>query len=339
MRTNAAWCTYKTLTTWVFIVFAIFAQYHQWYLASALLTGIFWQQLGWLAHEYSHHQIFNSRKLNNFFGWFCGNVLQGYSVDWWKDRHNSHHAVTNILDADPDIDNIPMLAWAPSDFEKAPAWCKKTIPYQAYYFLFVLPALRLAWCAGSIFFVRDMRTSRYRQYNKDFAHEATGLALHWAWYFVMLYYLPTWYWRVVHFIVAELLAGFGIAIVVFFNHYSCEKYDPALAENFVCLQLYTTRNMTPGVITDWVCGGLNYQIEHHLFPQMPRHNLYRVSHRVKKFCADNGLPYLCSDFYDGLLCVLNYLSRVGALCAQSEQQQKKEKSKQLASTRKEGKLV
>jgi delta8-fatty-acid desaturase len=285
-QTNPVWYTYKTLTTWSWIFVALFFQWQGWYLTSALFTALFWQQLGWLGHEYAHHQIFRNRQLNDFLGWFCGNVLQGYSVAWWKDRHNSHHATTNILDADPDIDNIPMLAWSKSDVERAPAWCKKTIVYQAYYFLALLPVLRMAWFTNSIFFCRDMRTSKYSRYRKDFLLEAFGLALHWTWVFAQLYALPTWGWRIAHFLISELLAGFGTAIVVFFNHYSCDKYDPALAENFVCLQLYTTRNMTPGPFTDWICGGLNYQIEHHLFPTMPRHNLSAARIRVQRFCQE-----------------------------------------------------
>lgn len=327
MKTNPLWYTYKTLTTWMWIGVALYCQASGWYLASAIFTGLFWQQLGWLGHEYAHHQIFADRQKNNMIGLFCGNILQGFSMHWWKDRHNSHHATTNILDADPDIDNIPMLAWAKSDLIRAPAWCRKTIPYQAYYFLLLLPLLRLTWAINSIFFVRDMRTSRYQQYRDDFRKEAIGLAIHWTWVVLQLWFLPSWQWILVHFLVSELLAGFGIAIVVFFNHYSCEKYEPALAENFVCLQLYTTRNMTPGIFTDWICGGLNYQIEHHLFPTMPRHNLYKCSHKVKEFCAAHNLPYLCSSFYSGLLTVLDFLNTVGDICVQLNKAEAQTKSK------------
>jgi len=295
----------------------------QWYFMSAIMFGIFWQQLGWLGHEFAHHQIFqNNRRWNDLSAIFFGNICQGYSSHWWTDRHNSHHATTNILDADPDIDNIPMMAWSPSDLDKAPAWTRRTLPYQAYYFLFLLPLLRVTWCFNSLFFVRDMATSRYKRYNDDYKLEAIGLAIHWIWVGVLLLNLPTWGWMITWFVVSELLAGFGIAIVVFFSHYSCEKYPSSLAGNFVCLQLWTTRNMTPGIITDWICGGLNYQIEHHLFPSMPRHNLYKVSFRVKSFCKDNDLPYLCSDFYEGLLKVLHFLNSIGQIA--------KERNAQLA---------
>jgi hypothetical protein len=64
-------------------------------LAAACLLGITWQQSGWLAHDFLHHQVFKRRHLNNAVGYFLGCLLQGFSVDWWKNKHNMHHAVPN----------------------------------------------------------------------------------------------------------------------------------------------------------------------------------------------------------------------------------------------------
>jgi len=152
-ETSLRWYIYKSATTLALAPIGLYFLSIQWYMLSAIFFGLFWQQLGWLGHEFAHHQIFqNGRKWNDLSSIFFGNICQGFSSHWWKDRHNSHHATTNILDADPDIDNIPMMAWSPSDLDKAPAWTMKTIPYQAYYFLFLLPLLRLTWCFNSIFF-------------------------------------------------------------------------------------------------------------------------------------------------------------------------------------------
>jgi len=74
--------------------------------------------------------------------------------------------------------------------------------------------------------------------------------------------------------------------------------------------------MTPGIFTDWFCGGLNYQIEHHLFPTIPRHNLKKLSPLVKKFCQEHNLPYLCSNFNEGLQKVLAFLNNVGEIARQ-----------------------
>eukprot|EP00456_Euglypha_rotunda_P078160 TRINITY_DN745_c0_g1_i2.p1 TRINITY_DN745_c0_g1~~TRINITY_DN745_c0_g1_i2.p1 ORF type:complete len:358 (-),score=44.79 TRINITY_DN745_c0_g1_i2:23-1096(-) len=189
-ETSLLWYAYKALSTLALAGIGLAFRYYQWYLMSAIFFGLFWQQLGWLGHEFAHHQVFVNRTWNKIMVLFFGNICQGFSSHWWKDRHNSHHATTNILDADPDIDNIPMLAWAPSDLDKAPNWCLKYIPYQSYYFLLLLPVLRLAWVSRSITFVNEMRTSRYKQYRSDFPLEAITLAIHWTWVAILIGTLP-----------------------------------------------------------------------------------------------------------------------------------------------------
>jgi len=89
--------------------------------------------------------------------------------------------------------------------------------------------------------------------------------------------------------------------------------------------------MTPGIFTDWICGGLNYQIEHHLFPTIPRHNLNAISSLVKNFCKDHDLPYLCSDFNEGLSKVLTFLDTIGAIARERNENLKKEQTKQKSS--------
>merc|ERR1712087_1042320 len=89
------------------------------HLASAVLLGLFYQQCGWLAHDFLHHQVFSKRRYGDYLGLFWGNLMQGYSVQWWKNKHNGHHAVCNLhsstalaQDGDPDIDTMPLLAWS-----------------------------------------------------------------------------------------------------------------------------------------------------------------------------------------------------------------------------------
>ena len=67
--------------------------------AAAFMLGLCWQQTGWLSHDFLHHQVFKNRVLNTAVGYIQGNLLQGFSVDWWKNKHNKHHAVPNECDA------------------------------------------------------------------------------------------------------------------------------------------------------------------------------------------------------------------------------------------------
>ncbi|KNE65730.1 hypothetical protein AMAG_09711 [Allomyces macrogynus ATCC 38327] len=64
-------------------------------LVSAALMGLFWQQCGWLSHDFLHHAVFRNRDMNNLVGYLLGGVFQGFSVSWWKDKHNTHHAQPN----------------------------------------------------------------------------------------------------------------------------------------------------------------------------------------------------------------------------------------------------
>jgi len=96
------------------------------------------------------------------------------------------------------------------------------------------------------------------------------------------------------------------------NHYACEKLEKEEGKksNFITNQLSTTKNIEPSVIVDWICGGLNYQIEHHLFPTVPRHNLSKIKPLVEEFCKQNKLPYISEDFVTCFLKIENTLARV-----------------------------
>jgi fatty acid desaturase len=61
-------------------------------MAGAIALGWFWQQCGWLAHDFLHHAVVKSnRTINDCFGLLVGNIYLGFSVDWWKNKHNTHH--------------------------------------------------------------------------------------------------------------------------------------------------------------------------------------------------------------------------------------------------------
>lgn len=313
-KVSPFWFPTKFFTTVAFLPLAIFLNLNGWVTLGAVVLGMMWQQLGWTSHELLHHSVYVNRKYGKYFAWVSGPVLLGFCSHWWNDRHNSHHAATNIDGSDPDIDNLPMLAWSVSDVNRATPEQRKTIKYQHIYFWFILPLLNLIWNLNSVLFIRDeMINSRYKVYRDEWKAEAFGIALHYIWLSALLWFtLPSWGAVAWFMFVAKIVAGATLAFVVFFSHYSCPKldFDSDAGENFVAMQLVSTRNLTPGVITDWLCGGLNYQVEHHLFPTMPRPNLYRCSLRLREFCKKHNLPYLCSDFIEGLMQVRSFLKDI-----------------------------
>jgi delta8-fatty-acid desaturase len=305
----------KTLETVFTILAAFYLQYHEYYIVSAIFMGVAWQQLGWLIHEATHHQVFKNRWHNDLYSYFVGDFLQGFSASGWKEQHNVHHAATNVVGRDGDLDLMPFFATVARHLKVADSWLLSILPYQHMYWTLALPFLRLSWLIQSVSFVSSMHASFYNTYRERALYEQVSLFLHWVWVCAQLYFLPDNHTLLVFFLVSQLLGGFLLAHVVTYNHYSVDKYayDSSILEVYPCLQLYTTRNMKPSMFIDWLWGGLNYQIEHHLFPMMPRHHLSEVMPLVKEWCRENELPYMVDDYFTGWKAVIQQFASVASV--------------------------
>eukprot|EP01034_Spumella_vulgaris_P033716 gene33716-41598_t len=144
------------------IYFAVSSDNFAWNMIGALVLGLFWQQCGWLAHDFLHHQVFKNRFYGDFMGLIIGDLFQGFSVQWWKSKHNAHHAVPNLhassaeaCDGDPDIDTMPIFAWTLRMAEQAKdsAVARTLIKWQAVFYFPVLLMARIAWAHQSWVFV------------------------------------------------------------------------------------------------------------------------------------------------------------------------------------------
>jgi fatty acid desaturase len=170
------------------------------------------------------------------------------------------------------------------------------------------PTLRIIWLIQSVAFAIGISKHSNTKYRSYATAERLTMAAHWAWYLTLLYFASHRFWFV---LITQCLPGFGIAIIVFFNHYACHHYKDVNEKfDFIDLVLETTRDLNPGVLTDWICGGLNYQIEHHLFPTMPRHNLSIAAKHVQQFCKQHKLTYQSADFIEGIGMLLKQLAEV-----------------------------
>ena len=310
------------------------------HMASALLLGLFWQQCGWLAHDFLHHQVFAHRKYGDLAGIFWGDLMQGFSMQWWKNKHNGHHAVPNLhnssalaQDGDPDIDTMPLLAWSlkqaqsfrelREDGTDSPL-TKFFIKWQAFTYFPILLIARMSWLresaktafglgASTANAALELKT-RGLQYPLI---EKIGILLHWTWMII----LSTGFGRfsipcaILYFFTATCSSGFFLAIVFGLGHNGMATYDADARPDFWKLQVTTTRNITgghgiPQAFVDWFCGGLQYQVDHHLFPMMPRHNLPKAHVLVEAFCKEWGVTYHEADLLEGTVEVLKHLAYV-----------------------------
>jgi cytochrome b involved in lipid metabolism len=308
------------------------------HIISALLLGMFWQQCGWLAHDFLHHQVFSYRKYGDVFGIFWGNLMQGYSMQWWKNKHNGHHAVPNLhnsspdsQDGDPDIDTMPVLAWSKEHAKSAlkedgtvSPVNKFLLKWQAYTYFPILLVARMSWLNESFKVAFGLGAPSENalleleslgiQY--PFL-ERGGIILHHIWVLIVCSGFGRFslLYSICYFLIATCSCGLFLAIVFGLGHNGMATYDADKRPDFWKLQVTTTRNITGGYgipqwFVDWFCGGLQYQVDHHLFPSMPRHNLAKTHELVKSFCVEWNVGYHEADMLTGTFEVLNHLSEV-----------------------------
>lgn len=270
------------------IMLAQFQVLHMQFLAATVL-GIANTIAGWLSHDYVHGR----GKWADFmrpFGQICG----GMSTTWWSDKHNVHHARTNEVGIDEDIATDPALfLWAPDPKNDAP-WRK----YQGMYLPAPMSLLFMIWRTDSI---------RVALERKDMK-EILGLAAHYAFMFYFVSPLT--------FLGAMLISGFMTATITTVTHQSEEIFFDENPE-FVDGQYRSTRDaVCSNPFSEWLWGGMQYQLEHHLFPTMPRYKYPRLVPQVQKFADENNLDFRITDEWELLKLNMDNYARVALLEAQ-----------------------
>ncbi len=278
-----------------------------WWPLAALVLGLAWQQAGWLTHDFLHHSVYDQRRWGDRLGLWMGGVVLGFSGDWWKRKHNTHHALPNVRGVDEDIDTLPFLAFSPHDLPGASGFARWMVRLQTVTALPVLATARINWWAQS--FLWALRAPGVERRGWEIA----SLVAHHLWALGMLALLPTWSARVGFFLVSQLASGLMVGAVFLVGHNARPMFVRDEAPGFYALQLHTGQNVRAALGTRWFFGGLDRQIEHHLFPTMPRHNHDRVREAVVALCARHGLPYTERGFVQGLGDVAAVLGRVSRL--------------------------
>lgn len=292
-------------------------------LLGCLALAMFWQQDGWMSHDYLHYSVFKSRLSNWLVPWLFGAVGAGYTYIWWSRKHNTHHAVPNVIDGDPDIDTMPVLAWSERNIQrKGPlgALARLWIRNQALLFVPLLAFARFSWTVQSLLTVFEAGSDypAWRREDKKLTRwrfvESFGQALYWLWTLSLFFGTMPLASALTYYAIAQLLSGVLLALPFVLNHSGMAIYNEGSAAhvNFFELQARTGRNIAPSLFMNWFTGGLNFQVEHHLYPRMPRHNYPLIAGEVQAFCAKHKIVYHSVGFWTGVGEVITYLAKVGA---------------------------
>lgn len=236
---------------------------------STFLLALVMTNAGWLGHDYVHGVDKFTDKMRNFV---C--IGAGLGTTWWSDKHNKHHALTNEQGVDEDIATDPFLyTWAPDPVHDSPLrkiqhWIF-FVPFSALFALWRYDTMVVAIQA-----VEDKRPG---------AKTELGLLL--AHYFLLLTLFPFSVW-----VPAVFLSGLMSALIVTPTHQSEELFQDYQAD-WVTAQFQSTRNAkTTNPFSEWLWGGMQYQLEHHLFPSMPRSKYPLLEPILTKFAKENNIP-------------------------------------------------
>ncbi len=272
-------------------------------LGSALIMSLAFVRAGFMMHDCGHRQVFKKARHNDLLGLVFGNLVLGSSISSWRTRHNEHHAHTNEIGVDPTLE-IPLWAWLEEQIEEERGLVRWLMRHQALTFF---PVLSLSGFFQSFAAIRDVFFGERVQ---DRWLQGTLLILHHVIYFGFLFAVLEWWQAIVFFFVHHLVTGLHLGMTFAPNHKGMPIVDANHQLDFVYVQAATTRNVLPGPLVDYLYGGLNYQIEHHLFPGMPRINLGAARRITKAYLQGRDIPYYETGVIRSYVEILRYMRGV-----------------------------
>jgi fatty acid desaturase len=273
-----------------------------WQLLTAVFFAAMYTQLAFIGHDAGHKQIVRGRRGNDAVGYLHGGLV-GLSYDWWVGKHIRHHANPNHEDDDPDL-AIPALAFTRDQARNKRGLLRWMAKHQAALFfpLLLLEGLNLHWSS-----IRHV----WRGDGRARALEAGLLIAHLVAYLAAVFTVLSPLTGLVFIAVHQGLWGVYMGSSFAPNHKGMPTLPPGHQLDYLRKQVLTSRNVYGGRWVDFVLGGLNYQIEHHLFPTMPRPNLRRAQALVQGFCDRHGIGYAQCGLLRSYAHVLRHLRDAG----------------------------
>jgi fatty acid desaturase len=275
-----------------------------WQLLTAAFLGVMFTQVGFLGHDSGHKQVFRTRRATYLFGLIAGNAGIGLSHGWWMDKHSRHHAHPNDLERDPDV-RAGAIVFDARQLSGRRGLGRLLPSVQAFLFL---PMLLLEGLHLHLSSARALRSGAVRARWV----EGSLLVLHvTAYVAVVALVLPVG--QALAFVAVQQ-GVFGLYMGVSFapNHKGMPMERPEDNWDYLRRQVITSRNIRGNPVVDLVLGGLNYQIEHHLFPSMPRPSLRLAQPMVREFCAENDVPYVECGLVGSYRQAIGHLHTVGS---------------------------
>ena len=255
-----------------------------WVIAVGVYMAFAYTQTGFVGHDIGHRQVTRSRRGQDLLGLIHGNLLMGFSYGWWVGHHNRHHSNPNHLEKDSDITRRRAI-FIPEQGPMRRGRAKQFIvrhQHVLFYPLLVTEGIGLRTESIKALVRRLPRLTRT---------EAVLIGVHLSLYFGAVFLLVPPAQGIVFIVTMNLLFGLYIGSVFAPNHKGMPIQLPHEDWDWMTRQVVTSRNIRSSYLTDLLYGGLNYQIEHHLFPAMPRASLRKARLLTIAYCDEIGMPY------------------------------------------------
>jgi len=246
-------------------------------LLALFLTLLFTRSV-FVSHDILHTQYFKSKSLSKKLSYPFSALILSNSSSWWDFKHNvRHHTYCNIIEKDEDIRAL----------DGAFTHQKGNKPFlkKHKYIIF--------W--GALFFMFPAFIGQSYKYVIKHKHwgELGLMLLHWPLIWGTLLYQIGFSNTLLVALVMNFVLSPWLAFGFITNHLGCETFSEEEAKDFswMELQMRGSRSLKGGMLVHWFYGGLNTQIEHHLFPKAPRFNLLKVQKMTKDFAQKYDIPY------------------------------------------------
>ncbi|KAK7414123.1 hypothetical protein QQX98_006985 [Neonectria punicea] len=316
-----AYAVEVTRYTLLFIGMLVGIHFEQ-YFIGAFCLGAMWHQLVFSAHDAGHIGITHNFHVDTVIGIIIADFIGGLSMGWWKRNHNVHHIVTNAPEHDPDIEHMPLFAVShrflgslrSTYYERVMGYnavAKVLLRIQAwtYYPFLALGRFNLYVLSWDYLLVGRGPKKGPAAWHRWL--EIVGQIFFWYWFgYGVLYKMIPDGWSRFTFVMVSHITSSPLHVQIVLSHFAMSTADLGPQESFAQKMLRTTMDVDCPEWLDFFHGGLQFQVIHHLFPRVPRHNLRTTQKLVQEFCEEVGIPYALYGFTNSNKQVIGRLAEV-----------------------------
>lgn len=272
-----------------------------------MLQGIIAAQYGFIAHEAAHRQVFRDNHVNDKVGMILANLFAGLSYGFWMNKHNRHHNKPNQIGYDPDID-ITVISFTTESLEEKKGLEHLLSKNQGWLFPFLLTMTGFHILIDS--FIALGRKDKDKRLSHKTA-EFSMMLIRQSAPIVILFLLFPPFWALGLWLAMFMMFGLFMGGAFAPNHKGMPLVAKDARVDFFERQVLTSRNIKSSWLTDNLMGGLNFQVEHHLFPSMARPFLKRTHKIVKDYCTEKGIPLVETGLFESYSIIIKHLNKVG----------------------------